>query len=187
MLPGLAGRPVTRTRWPNGTGNSHTPFFTKDLDQGTPEWVRRIQLAHTDHRGRGDTAWYPLIETEADLAWMGQLAALELHVPQWRIPPAGALPPAADADRAGWMPNRVVIDLDPGPGTGLPECVAIAHAIRDRLGPLGRRILPVTSGRRACTWTSRWTSRSPRPRPATGPGRSPTRWSKPCPALSPRT
>lgn len=40
----------------------------------------------------------------------------------------------------------MVIDLDPGPGTGLAECVKIAHAIRDRLGPLGRRILPVTSG-----------------------------------------
>ncbi len=30
MLPGLAGRPVTRKRWPGGVGVA--PFFTKDLD-----------------------------------------------------------------------------------------------------------------------------------------------------------
>ena len=36
LLPLLAGRPVTRKRWPHGV-DSET-FFEKNLPRGTPEW-----------------------------------------------------------------------------------------------------------------------------------------------------
>lgn len=140
ILPGLLGRPVTRNRWPNGVDAD--PFFTKDLDAGTPPWVRRVQITHSG--SRGDTVRYPLIETEADLAWMGQAAALELHVPQWRLDPDQLGTTATH--RSQWLADRVVIDLDPGPGVGLAECATVARAIRERLGPLGDQITPVTSG-----------------------------------------
>ena len=39
-----------------------------------------------------------------------------------------------------------MFDLDPGPGAGLAECVDVALALRERLGPLGERVGPVTSG-----------------------------------------
>lgn len=80
----------------------------------------------------------------AALAWLGQVSALELHVPQWRFAqPAGPTGTPAAPDR---LPDRVVFDLDPGPGAGLAECVEVAVALRERLGTLGRRIVPVSSG-----------------------------------------
>ena len=44
------------------------------------------------------------------------------------------------------FPDRVVFDLDPGPGAGLTDCVQVALSLRERLGALGNRTVPVTSG-----------------------------------------
>ncbi|RLV51861.1 ATP-dependent DNA ligase, partial [Aeromicrobium phragmitis] len=79
---------------------------------------------------------YPVFHSPADLAWAGQVAALELHVPQWRV------------DQLGTMqnPDRLVLDLDPGPGAGLAECIEVAHEARDLLSGIGLDPVPVTSG-----------------------------------------
>jgi bifunctional non-homologous end joining protein LigD len=61
------------------------------------------------------------------------LAALELHTPQWKI---------------GHDPDRIVFDLDPGEGTGLDECRAVAQVLRDRLAEDGLTAFPKTSGRK---------------------------------------
>ena len=144
LLPGLTGRVVTRKRWPNGTDRE--AFFTKNLDSGTPSWVRRVLVSHSGDRGStGETARYPLIESEADLVWMAQMAALELHVPQWRLDP-DQLSHGRATHRSEWLADRVVIDLDPGPGVGLAECVQVAQQIRRRLDGLGDAMVPVTSG-----------------------------------------
>ena len=89
-----------------------------------------------------------MFDTPAALVWLGQVAALELHVPQWRIPPPVGPQPAAVSETTSTprFPDRVVFDLDPGPGAGLAECVQVALALRERLGALGNRIVPVTSG-----------------------------------------
>ncbi|MGV9636904.1 ATP-dependent DNA ligase [Nocardia rhamnosiphila] len=128
MLPHMAGRPVTRKRWPDGVGAS--AFFEKNLAAGTPSWVpRRTQR----HSGRPVT--YPVISSQAGLVWLGQQAALEIHVPQWRF----------DGDERG-PATRLVFDLDPGPGAGLPECARVALGIRDMVGEIGMRAYPLTSG-----------------------------------------
>ncbi|MFQ6230125.1 ATP-dependent DNA ligase [Nocardia sp. NPDC002869] len=128
MLPHMAGRPVTRKRWPDGVGASS--FFEKNLAAGTPSWVpRRTQR----HSGRAVT--YPVISSQAGLVWLGQQAALEIHVPQWRF----------DGDERG-PATRLVFDLDPGPGVGLPECARAALGIRDMVGEIGMRAYPLTSG-----------------------------------------
>jgi bifunctional non-homologous end joining protein LigD len=145
MLPYLTGRPVTRKRWPNGVDG--LSFFAKDLDTGTPGWLERVQVDHSSA-----PKFYPVASSLAALVWFGQSAALELHVPQWRFAaPAG---PIAHGGRSGGVhrggtqryPDRVVFDLDPGPGAGLAECVEVAFLVKDRLGALGERIVPVTSG-----------------------------------------
>ena len=64
-------------------------------------------------------------------------------MPQWRIETET---PGASATSTVRHPDRVVFDLDPGPGAGLAECVEVALYLRERLGPLGERIVPVTSG-----------------------------------------
>jgi len=128
MLPHLAGRPVTRKRWPNGVDEAS--FFEKNLPAHAPAWLARQVIEHSDRR-----VVYPLIESEAGLAWLGQQAALEVHVPQWRF--AGERPGPA---------TRMVFDLDPGPGAGLPECAEVALAVKEIIEGAGMRAYPVTSG-----------------------------------------
>ena len=141
MLPHLTGRPATRKRWPEGVDGP--AFFAKDVEPGTPAWLSRVQIRH-----RSGPKFYPMFDTPAALVWLGQVAALELHVPQWRIPPpAGPQPAAVSATTSTpRFPDRVVFDLDPGPGAALAECVQVAQALRERLGALGNRTVPVTSG-----------------------------------------
>ncbi|WP_338122167.1 DNA polymerase ligase N-terminal domain-containing protein [Rathayibacter rathayi] len=72
----------------------------------------------------------------AGLTWLAQQAALELHVPQWRV--------GSDGERR--PPDRLVLDLDPGEGAGLAECAEVAFLARDLLAGMGLSPLPVTSG-----------------------------------------
>ncbi|MDF2747237.1 MAG: ligD [Propionibacteriaceae bacterium] len=134
MLPHLRDRPATRKRWPDGMGSGEqkpTVFFNKDLAKGTPDWVQRYKIAHRDHDN-----YYPVINDLATLTWLAQLAALEIHVPQWKFAPDGQ----------PRNPDRLVLDLDPGPGVTLPECAEIAVLVRDILRDIGHDPVPVTSG-----------------------------------------
>jgi len=137
MLPHLAGRPATRKRWPEGVDGAE--FFVKQVEAGIPVWLSRVQVPH-----RWGGAFYPVLDTPAALAWLGQVSALEVHIPQWRI--AAPTGPAAVGSGQDPVVDRVVFDLDPGEGAGLPECVDVAWALRERLGALGARTVPVTSG-----------------------------------------
>ncbi|MBF6456397.1 ATP-dependent DNA ligase [Nocardia cyriacigeorgica] len=128
MLPHVAGRPVTRKRWPNGVGEAS--FFEKNLAEHAPDWLPRRAMRHSDR-----TVTYPLIDSEAGLAWIGQQASLEVHVPQWRF----------DGDQMG-PATRLVFDLDPGPDVGLAECAIVALEVRDMVAEIGLRAFPVTSG-----------------------------------------
>jgi bifunctional non-homologous end joining protein LigD len=128
------GRPATRKRWPNGVGTAEhpePPFFQKNLDEGTPDWVPRVKIEHKDHANV-----YPLVNDQAVLAWLGQIAALEIHVPQWQAGPRGARR----------NPDRLVLDLDPGDGVGLAECAEVARWATDILSGMGLEPVPVTSG-----------------------------------------
>ncbi|MBF4560608.1 ATP-dependent DNA ligase [Microbacterium sp. VKM Ac-2870] len=128
MLPHLAGRPVTRLRWPEGTGEP--PFFAKDLEAGAPEWMPRHAIDHS-----GGAKDYPLIDSVAGLVYLAQVASLELHTPQWCFDGGGR-----------GVPDRLVLDLDPGPGVGLAECAEVARRARGILSGMGIDPLPVTSG-----------------------------------------
>ena len=131
MIPHVAGRPVTRKRWPEGVRVA--PFFHKDLGKGVPSWVTREVIQHSD-----GPKYYPVVDSPATLAWLGQMAALELHVPQWRFQ-------AEPGDEAGMgSPDRLVFDLDPGPGVDLSGCAEVARAVKKRLGD--SVLVPVTSG-----------------------------------------
>ncbi|MFC7504309.1 non-homologous end-joining DNA ligase [Nocardioides sp. GCM10030258] len=152
LLPHLAGRPVTRIRWPHGVGDMS--FFEKNAPAGTPSWVRTAEVPTTGSRGpsrNGDTLRFPIIEDLPTLIWAVQLAALELHVHQWTVDdkdePLGA--------------DRVVIDLDPGEGAGLHECCQVALLARDALAERGLEALPVTSGSKGLHLYARLPERRP--------------------------
>ncbi|WP_439693494.1 ATP-dependent DNA ligase [Curtobacterium sp. SP.BCo] len=129
MIPHVKDRPVTRKRWANGVDG--TVFFEKNLPDSAPDWVWHHTIAHKEH----DTE-YPIVDDLPTLVWMAQQAALELHVPQWRFGPRGGQQ----------NPDRLVLDLDPGDGVGLPECVEVAVAAREILHGMGLDPYPVTSG-----------------------------------------
>jgi len=134
LIRHAAGRPVTRKRWVNGVGTSEHPggaFFQKNLDASTPGWVSRRAIRHRDHVND-----YPLLNDRATLTWLGQIAALELHVPQWQFGRTGAQ----------LNPDRMVLDLDPGLGATLADCAEVARLARVILTGMGLEPLPVTSG-----------------------------------------
>ncbi len=135
LITHAANRPATRKRWVNGVGTADEPgemFFQKNLDErSTPQWVLRRDIQHSDHVNS-----YPLVNDLATLTWLGQIAALEIHVPQWQF------------GRTGMRknPDRMVLDLDPGPGAGLQECAEVARFARSILTDMGLDPMPVTSG-----------------------------------------
>jgi bifunctional non-homologous end joining protein LigD len=132
LLPHLAGRPLTTIRYPNGVGTRG--FFEKNAPAGTPRWVRTRTLpVPGSSTGRG-TLDYILVEGLPTLVWLANLAALELHVPQWTVDAAG--------------PDRLVVDLDPGPPAGLAQCAEVALLLRERLAQDGLTAYPKTSGRK---------------------------------------
>ncbi|MBT2585193.1 ATP-dependent DNA ligase [Arthrobacter sp. ISL-95] len=134
LIPAAANRPVTRKRWVNGVGTAENPgqvFFQKNLEDSAPKWIPRAAIQHSDH-----TNVYPMVNNLATLTWMAQIASLEIHVPQWQVDPSGK----------PLRPDRFVLDLDPGPGAGLPECVEVAKLARSILQDMGMDPVPVTSG-----------------------------------------
>ena len=144
MIPHVADRPATRKRWPDGVGTAESAgpvFFQKNLDSHAPDWVERRVI---EHRDRDVT--YPLVNDVATLVWLAQLAALEIHVPQWRFGREQQTHPSSRRDGGIHNPDRLVIDLDPGPGVGLPECVQVAQWTREILTGMGLDPVPVTSG-----------------------------------------
>lgn len=129
LLPHARNRPATRKRWPDGVDGP--VFFQKDADSSTPSWVRTHRIRH-----QHSVNDYVLVDDLATLTWLGQTATLEIHVPQWQVGRAGAHLP----------PDRLVLDLDPGEGAGLPECAQVARYARALLEGMGLAPQPVTSG-----------------------------------------
>jgi DNA ligase D-like protein (predicted ligase)/DNA ligase D-like protein (predicted polymerase)/DNA ligase D-like protein (predicted 3'-phosphoesterase) len=128
MLPHIAGRPATRKRWPNGVEESS--FFEKQLASSAPDWLNRASISH-----RSGTTTYPIIDTVEALAWIGQQAALEVHVPQWRF-----------IDGKPGPATRLVFDLDPGAGVKMKQLCEVAMAVRELMGDIGLTTFPLTSG-----------------------------------------
>ena len=134
MLPHVRDRAATRKRWVNGVGTEKKPgmmFFQKNLDESTPSWVKRRTIEHKDHANQ-----YPLVNDLATLTWLAQIAALEIHVPQWQFGRTGTIK----------NPDRLVLDLDPGDGMGLTDCAEVARLAREILKDMGLDPMPVTSG-----------------------------------------
>lgn len=134
LIPHAAHRPVTRKRWVHGVGTPDAPgtmFFQKNIDDSAPSWVKRQALEHKSHSNI-----YPELNDLPTLVWLAQIAAIELHVPQWQF----------GSDGQQRTPDRLILDLDPGEGVGLSECAEVARWVRDILNGMALEALPVTSG-----------------------------------------
>ncbi|MFC0526711.1 non-homologous end-joining DNA ligase [Phytohabitans kaempferiae] len=131
LLPHLRGRALTRIRFPNGVGGQS--FFEKNKPGGTPDWVRVETMPVPGSTKDRETIDYVVADDLPTLVWLANLAALELHTPQWRV---------------GEEPDLMVVDLDPGAPAGLRECCAVAVLMRDRLAEDGLTAYPKTSGKK---------------------------------------
>ncbi len=134
LLPHLAERALTRKRYPDGV--DATPFFEKNAPRHTPDWVRTVRLPSPGSTKNREMIDYVVVDGLPTLAWLANLAALELHVPQWTVGPRGAV---RDAD-------LVVFDLDPGPPANIVECSEVALLLREVLAEDGLQAWAKTSG-----------------------------------------
>jgi bifunctional non-homologous end joining protein LigD len=134
LLPHLADRPLTVKRYPNGVEAGF--FFEKNAPRGTPDWVRTVTLPVPGSTKNRETIDYAVVEELPTLVWLANLAALELHVPQWRVPPRARKP----------RTDLVVFDLDPGAPATIAECAEVAVLLRAVLAADGLTAFAKSSG-----------------------------------------
>jgi bifunctional non-homologous end joining protein LigD len=121
-LPGLAQRPLSILRCPDGIGGEH--FFQKNGHGHLPAPIRE---------GSAGGSPYLAIDDTDGLIAMTQMSAIELHA--WG---------AAEADPL--HPDQLVFDLDPGEGVAFGQVVAAARDVRARLQRLDLESFCRTSG-----------------------------------------
>jgi len=126
LLPHLAGRPLTLKRYPNGVDEQH--FYEKQSPSHRPDWVRTAPI----RTGR-KTIDFTLVDDVATLAWLANLADIELHT---------SLSRADHIER----PTMLVFDLDPGPGADIVTCCEVALVLRGLFDKLGLTTVAKTSG-----------------------------------------
>jgi bifunctional non-homologous end joining protein LigD len=119
MLPFLKDRALTLKRFPQGVDRDF--FFEKRCPGYRPSWLDTAEVPH----GEGKKTTYCLANNPETLLWVGNLAAIELHVPMAK---------AATPNN----PDSMVFDLDPGPGADVLDCAKVALIVRDLL--LGLRL-----------------------------------------------
>ncbi len=128
VLAHVAGRPVTLRRWPNGVQGKS--FVQKHAARDAPGWLRTEVVT-----GSEDVV-HAVLDEPAALVWAANLAALELHVPQWRFDPGGDARP----------PDLLVLDLDPGDPADVLDCARVALRLRAELAADGLTAFVKTSG-----------------------------------------
>ena len=131
MIPHLKDRPITLKRYPDGVDGQS--FFEKHAPSHTPEWVRTVDVPSKSNADA--PIEFALVSDRPTLIWAANLAALEFHVPLWHVENEKELPAS---------PDCMVFDLDPGPGTTIVECCAVARWIDAELG--GTNVFAKTSG-----------------------------------------
>jgi len=130
IVPHLAGRALTLRRFPEGVDDTDAAFFEKRCPKHRPEWVRTTRVKAGPHAGEID---FCVCEDRATLAWMAQLAAIELH-------------PSLSLGKKHERPTVLAFDLDPGPPADIVDCGRVALRLREVLGQLGLESLVKTSG-----------------------------------------
>ncbi len=128
-LRGAGGRPNVLVRYPNGIGEEF--FFQKRAPTSRPSWIEVVSLQFPSGRSADEV----VPRDAAALAWLGNLACLELHPHPVR---------AEDLDHA----DELRVDLDPVPGIEWEQVRQVAQVVEGTLTDLGLTGWPKTSGSR---------------------------------------
>src|SRR5262245_10793216 len=128
-MRGAGGRPNVLVRYPNGIDGEF--FYQKRAPESRPPWIEVVALQFPS----GRTAEEVVPRDAAALAWMANLACLELH------------PHPVRAERLD-HPDELRIDLDPVPGVPWTQVRDVAAVVRAALDDLALVGWPKTSGSR---------------------------------------
>ena len=124
MLPHLADRPTTLVRCPDGI--SGQCFYQRHAGAGAAGSLKRVKIpGHA-----GDSL---VVDTLPGLISAVQMGILEIHT--WNAT-------TADLER----PDRIVLDLDPGPGVSWARVIEAARLLRRLLEETGLASFVKTSG-----------------------------------------
>ena len=128
-LRAAGGRPNVLVRYPNGIQDEF--FYQKRAPESRPPWLEVVSLRFPSGRSAAE-----VVPRDARaLAWMANLACLELHPHPVR---------AEDLDH----PDELRIDLDPVPGVPWSQVLEVAAVVRSTLDDFGLTGWPKTSGSR---------------------------------------
>ncbi len=128
-LRGAGGRPNMMVRYPDGIDAEF--FYQKRAPKSRPPWIEVAELRFPSGRAAEEV----VPRDAAALAWLANLACLELHPHPVR---------AEDVDH----PDELRVDLDPVPGVAWSQVRDVALIVRESLSDLGLVGWPKTSGKR---------------------------------------
>lgn len=128
-LRGAGGRPNMLVRYPNGVEGEH--FYQKRAPKSRPPWIDVVELSFPS----GRVAEEVVPRDAAALAWLANLACLELHPHPVR---------AEDLEH----PDELRVDLDPMPGVTWKQVQEVAVVSRAVLHDFDLAGWPKTSGSR---------------------------------------
>ena len=128
-LRGAGGRPNVLVRYPNGITGEF--FYQKRAPTSRPPWIEIVSLRFPSGRSADEI----VPRDAAALAWMANLACLELHPHPVR---------AEDLDH----PDELRVDLDPVPGVPWSQVLEVGRVVEEALADVGLTGWPKTSGSR---------------------------------------
>jgi bifunctional non-homologous end joining protein LigD len=126
IVPHVADRPLTLVRCPNGLGSCFYMKHTRTWHP--PAAVRRVEIREQTKIGE-----YAVVDDAAGVVALAQMNVLEIHTWNARV---------ARLEQ----PDRVILDLDPGPAVAWKDVVAAAFLVRDAFAALGLRSFVKTTG-----------------------------------------
>ncbi len=126
MLPHVEGRLLTLMRCPQGSEGAC--FYQKHVEDAFPSAVRRLEVPV-----KAGSAVFAYIDSLEGLLALVQMGTLEIHLWGSRI---------EDVEQ----PDRLIWDLDPGPGVDWADVARAALDVRERLDSLGLRSFLKTTG-----------------------------------------
>lgn len=128
VVPHTRGRPLTLVRCPTGVDDGC--FYMRHSNVWAPPALRRVDIQEKTKVGQ-----YLVADTAAAVVSLVQMNVVEIHTWNSRVD---------DLER----PDRVVLDIDPGPEVEWPEVVEAARLVRETLAALDLRSFVKTTGGR---------------------------------------
>jgi DNA ligase D-like protein (predicted ligase)/DNA ligase D-like protein (predicted polymerase)/DNA ligase D-like protein (predicted 3'-phosphoesterase) len=126
ILAHVKGRPLSLVRYPDGINGES--FFQKNRPTWAPAWLEHVSLGE-------EKKDYVIATEDASLAWLANLACIELHQMHSRAP---------HFDK----PDYIVYDLDPPEVFKFPDVANIALEFKEHLESFGYHPFVKTTGRK---------------------------------------